>query len=202
MMVKVCGITNADDALAAVAAGASALGFNFYRKSPRYVAPAIARSVAGQVASVLRVGVFVNELPAEIERVMAESGMDVAQIYLGPLPTGVRTWRARNVDETFDALELAELAPEAFLLDAPAPGVHGGTGHVFDWSRVPTVTRRIVLAGGLDASNVARAIAIARPWGVDACSRLEIAPGRKDHRKVKDFVEAALSQSCHGEVHV
>ena len=190
MIVKICGITNLEDALAAVNAGASALGFNFYPKSPRYINPAIARAIADEVPTVLKVGVFVNE-PA-VEQLMQESGMDVAQIYLSSLPPGLRTWRARNVDATFQASELDDPAPEAFLLDAPAPGVHGGTGHTFDWSRVPSVNRKIVLAGGLDASNVVRAIQIARPWGVDACSKLETAPGRKDHQKMRDFIEAAM----------
>lgn len=193
MIVKVCGITNAEDALAAIAAGATALGFNFYRKSPRYISPAAARVIAAQTTGALRVGVFVNESPADIERVMSESGMDVAQVYLGPLPLRIRTWRARNVDASFMPEELEDTVPEAFLLDAPAPiGVHGGTGHAFDWSRVPSVNRKIVLAGGLDASNVARAVRIARPWGVDACSKLESSPGRKDHKKVRDFIEAAM----------
>ena len=190
MIVKICGITNLEDALAAVNAGASALGFNFYPKSPRYINPAIARAIADEVPTVLKVGVFVNE-PA-VEQLMQESGMDVAQIYLSPLPPGLRTWRARNVDATFQASELDDPAPEAFLLDAPAPGVHGGTGHTFDWSRVPSINRKIVLAGGLDASNVVCAIQIARPWGVDACSKLETAPGRKDHQKMRDFIEAAM----------
>ena len=189
MIVKVCGITNVDDALAAVETGASALGFNFYPKSPRYIQPAVARLLADRVAGVLRVGVFVNE--PEVARIMEESGMDVAQVYLSALPTGFRSWRARNVDATFQPSELDDTVPEAFLLDAPAPGVHGGTGHTFDWSRVPSVNRKIVLAGGLDALNVARAIAIAKPWGVDACSKLELAPGRKDHQKMRDFIEAA-----------
>ena len=193
MIVKVCGITNAEDALAAVDAGASALGFNFYPNSSRYVSPRGARAVADQVSSALRVGVFVNESVEAVAQVMAESGLDVAQIYLGSLPTEMRTWRARNVDAAFDAAELIDPVPEAFLLDAPAPGVHGGTGHTFDWSRVPAVNRRIVLAGGLDASNVAQAIAIAKPWGVDACSRLESAPGRKDHKKMKEFIENAMA---------
>lgn len=193
MIVKVCGITNAEDALAAIHAGASALGFNFYPKSPRYITPAAALLIADQLGKVLRVGVFVNEPVDQVARSMTESGMDVAQIYLGQLPENVRTWRARNVDATFQTIELDDPTPEAFLLDAPAPvGVHGGTGHAFDWSRVPSVNRKIVLAGGLDASNVARAIQIAKPWGVDACSKLECAPGRKDHQKVRDFIEAAM----------
>ena len=191
MIVKVCGITNGEDALAAAEAGASALGFNFYPRSPRYVQPWAARDIPS-FGGVWRVGVFVDEPIEEVLRIMEVAGMDVAQVYGAALPDGVRVWRARNVDATFDASELEDPAPEAFLLDAPAPGVHGGTGNVFDWSRVPTVNRKIVLAGGLDASNVARAIAIAKPWGVDACSRLEIAPGRKDHKRVKDFIEAAM----------
>ena len=192
MMVKVCGITNAEDALAAVDAGVSALGFNFYLKSPRFIRPDAARVIADQVPAVLRVGVFVNETADFIQRCMDASGMDVAQVYVSALPPGLRTWRARNVDVTFETSELNDPAPEAFLLDAPAPGVHGGTGHTFDWRLVPMVQRRIVLAGGLDASNVARAIAIAKPWGVDSCSKLESAPGRKDHKKVRDFIEAAM----------
>jgi phosphoribosylanthranilate isomerase len=192
MIVKVCGITTLEDAQACVDAGATALGFNFYPKSPRYVKPEVARGIADSLP-VLRVGVFVNEAPEDVVEIMNISGMDVAQIYSGPLPKGVRTWRARNVDTTFDATELNDPQPEAFLLDAPAPGVHGGTGHTFDWSRVPSVNRNIVLAGGLDASNVARAIEIAKPWGVDACSKLESSPGRKDYKRVRDFIEAAMA---------
>ncbi|HEY3738528.1 MAG TPA: phosphoribosylanthranilate isomerase [Bryobacteraceae bacterium] len=193
MIVKICGITNLEDALAAVDAGASAVGFNFYPKSPRYVRPEFAGAIAERVSGVLRVGVFVNETPDHVVRVMDVASMDVAQIYLGAIPSQIRSWRARNVDATFDASELDDPMPEAFLLDAPAPGVHGGTGHTFDWSRVPAVNRKIVLAGGLDALNVARAVAIAKPWGVDACSRLEIAPGRKDHKRMRDFIEAAMA---------
>lgn len=193
MLVKICGITNYDDAMAAVDAGANALGFNFYPPSPRYVKPDIARAIADQLPpEVLRVGVFVRESANFIERVSADAGIAVAQVYHGQLPASMRTWRARNVDASFDRRELDDPQPEAFLLDAPAPeGVHGGTGHTFDWSRVPEIARRIVLAGGLDASNVERAIAIARPWGVDACSRLESSPGRKDHQKMRMFVKAA-----------
>ena len=192
MIVKVCGITNLDDALAAVDAGAAALGFNFCLGSPRYIQPSMARPISEQVSSVLRVGVFVRTPTEEVERVMAESGMDVAQIYLADLPPKMRTWRARNMDSTFRAAELNDPAPEAFLLDAAAYGSQGGTGHTFDWSRVPSVNRKIVLAGGLDPSNVAQAIAIAKPWGVDACSKLESSPGRKDHKRVRDFIEAAM----------
>src|SRR2546421_672062 len=120
MIVKICGITNVDDAFAAVEAGATALGFNFYPKSSRYIAPAEARMIAVRT-TVLRVGVFVNETAEAVIKTMKESHMDIAQIYLSPLPGGVRTWRARNVDATFHPDELNDSAPEAFLLDAPAP---------------------------------------------------------------------------------
>ena len=198
MIVKICGITNLEDAVAAVEAGAHAIGFNFYPRSPRYIRPAAAHAITTALpANVLRVGVFVHETITEVRRMMETAGMNIAQIHHGETPaTGLlRWWRARNVDETFRASDLNEDGSEAFLLDAPAPGVYGGTGQVFDWSRVPTSGKRIVLAGGLDASNVASAIATARPWGVDACSRLESAPGKKDHQKLKDFVQAAVQSS-------
>ena len=201
MIVKICGITSAEDAAVSIDAGAHALGFNFFSRSPRYIRPVVAATI-GTFGQVLRVGVFVHEPVEEILRIMEVAELDVAQIHHGDLPHGVRTWRARNVDNTFTATELDEAGPEAFLLDAPAPGVYGGTGQVFDWSRISSLppsfesdrrTPKIVLAGGLDASNVASAIRTARPWGVDACSKLESAPGKKDHQKVRDFVRSALS---------
>jgi phosphoribosylanthranilate isomerase len=194
VIVKICGITNLEDAASAVAAGAHALGFNFYPRSPRYIRPAEARAIVRELpAHVLRVGVFVHEPEFEVARIMEAAGMNIAQIHHGALPAGQRAWRARSVDDTFSPADLNEDGPEAFLLDAPAPGGYGGTGRVFDWTRVPSVGRRIVLAGGLDASNVEQAIATVRPWGVDACSRLESAPGRKDHQRVREFIQAAVS---------
>jgi len=121
MIVKVCGITNAEDALAAVEAGASALGFNFYPKSPRFIQPDEARVIAEQVSTVVRVGVFVDVDPAEIIRLMNIAMMDVAQVYRSTLPKGVRTWRARNVDASFHASELEDSEPEAFYWTRPRP---------------------------------------------------------------------------------
>jgi phosphoribosylanthranilate isomerase len=186
MIVKVCGITRREDAEAAVAAGASALGFIFYPKSPRYVEPAKAANLA-QGLDIWKVGVFVEETAASIEAVMRAAKLDVAQIYGGSAPSKTRVWKAFRINAGFDSA-LAEDA-EAVLLDGPANGIS------FDWGLAQSATGKVIVAGGLDASNVAEAIQAAKPWGVDASSRLESAPGVKDHEKVRQFVEAALKAS-------
>lgn len=179
MMVKVCGITNQEDADAA--AGADAIGFNFYPKSPRYVRPDVA---AGIHTTALRVGVFVDLPAAEVASIAAEARLDVVQLH-GSEQVGdylpLRVWKAFRV-----TLGDAEGA-EAVLLDGPAPG----SGEAFDWSRVGATEVRLILAGGLGPDNVAEAIRQVRPWGVDACSRIESAPGKKDHDKMRRFIEAA-----------
>lgn len=191
MIVKICGITNIEDARAAIAAGANALGFNFYPKSPRYISFDTARAIVATVpAAILKVGVYVNEAPAEQA---AQLELDVLQVHgeLTQYPTA-RLWKAVSVKTGFDAEMLNNPQAEAFLLDAPAGDEYGGTGRTFDWQLVRHLDRRIIVAGGLDASNVAQAIAVAQPWGVDACSRLESAPGKKDSHKMAAFIEAAL----------
>ena len=185
MMIKVCGITRREDAEAAVEAGASALGFIFYAKSPRYVTPSTAAALGEGLKNILKVGVFVDESPAAIESVMRSARLDVAQIYGKTYPEKVkRVWKAfRPADGV-----VADGA-EAILLDGPANGIS------FDWSSAIDPDHKIIVAGGLDASNVAEAIRIAEPWGVDASSRLESAPGIKDHQKVRRFIEAARKVS-------
>jgi phosphoribosylanthranilate isomerase len=192
MMVKICGITTREDALAAAEAGASALGFNFYAKSPRYIAPEAAGEIGALLpGNILRVGVFVNESPAFVAAASAAAGLNVVQLH-GGAGGGIRVWRACRVDEAFGADSLDDPSAEAFLLDTPSANLHGGTGRTFDWNIARGTGKRIILAGGLDASNVRLAIETAKPWGVDACSRLESSPGRKDARKVREFVKAAL----------
>lgn len=194
MMVKICGITNLEDALAAVAGGASALGFNFWPRSPRYIAPGRAAEIAGALpAAVWKAGVFVNEPRApEIAR---EAGLDIVQLHgdetPAAYPAGFRVWKAARVEAGFDLAAWRDCQAEALLLDGPAGALYGGAGATFDWS-IARTGRKIVLAGGLDAANVRAAIEQARPWGVDACSRLESAPGRKDHRRMAAFLAAAL----------
>jgi phosphoribosylanthranilate isomerase len=190
MIVKICGITRREDAEVAVEAGADALGFIFYKPSPRYVAPEKARQL-GDGLNVWKVGVFVNESPAFVESVMNEAALDVMQIY-GPLPdrlkSGMRLWQAIRMPES-GAFEWTPGYGEATLLDGPSNGV------AFNWNRISEFHEKLIIAGGLDASNVAEAIRIAEPWGVDASSRLESAPGVKDHEKVRRFIKAARESS-------
>jgi len=226
MTIKICGITNPEDALAATAAGATALGFNFYSRSPRYIAPERAAQIATP-AGVRRVGVFVNEPAARVEEIARIARLDVAQLHgdeqPADYPDALVVWKAVRVTEDFDLSLYAECPAEALLLDGPASGLYGGAGKAFDWSVLgwlagesacPTMASKglpacgagafacqpggasgsplpIILAGGLDASNVARAVALAHPWGVDACSRIEETPGKKDHQKMIDFLQAA-----------
>lgn len=193
MIVKVCGITNLDDALMAVDAGANTLGFNFYFKSPRRVLESIAQQIIEELPpTVCKVGIFVSDSPQQILRTAVEVGLDVAQVYGDQIPRGFRIWKARSVDLEFNASDLPGDC-EAYVFDAPAPGVYGGTGETFDWHRVRGAPYRFIVAGGLDATNVRAAIDQAQPWGVDACSKLESAPGRKDPQKVREFVKAALN---------
>ncbi len=191
MMVKICGITNREDALAAVDAGASAIGFNFYRQSPRYISHTGAAMIGEKIpANVWKVGVFVNESPETIARIMIDAGLDVAQLHGISSARGFRIWQAISAEDP-QMLASAE-GVEAVLIDS-TDGVTGGSGNTWDWSKAPHLKQKIIIAGGLDAENVRTAIEQARPWGVDACSRIERAPGLKDHDKMRKFITAALN---------
>jgi phosphoribosylanthranilate isomerase len=196
MILKICGITNAEDAEAAIACGANAIGFNFYPRSPRYIAPERAAAIA-TAPGVRRVGVFVNEPAARVDELARAARLDTAQLHgaesPADYPAAVAVWKAVQVTGDVDLVRAAECPAEALVLDGPAGELYGGSGKAFDWSLVGQAcsTVRIIVAGGLDASNVACAVALARPWGVDACSRIESAPGKKDHQKMKEFLAAA-----------
>jgi phosphoribosylanthranilate isomerase len=144
---------------------------------------------------VRRVGVFVNEARSRVEEIARIAGLDVAQLHgeeiIDEYPAAVAVWKAARVSVGFSFAKFADSPAEAFLLDGPAGELYGGAGMSFDWQLARATVRRIVLAGGLDASNVEEAVAIARPWGVDACSRIESAPGKKDHKKMLEFVRTA-----------
>lgn len=188
MIIKICGITNQEDATAAVEGGANALGFNFYSGSPRCVTPQVAAAIATP-SGVRRVGVFVNESPARVEEIARTAALDTAQLHgtetPNEYPAGIAVWKAARIT---GALDLADLGPaEAVLLDGPA------SGQTFDWNIARHIAGRVILAGGLDASNVARAIELVHPWGVDTCSRIESVPGKKDHRKMNEFLQAAMA---------
>ena len=194
MILKICGITNPEDAAAAIGAGANAIGFNFYSGSPRCVAPERAAEIAS-AAGVRRVGVFVNASPVRVEEIARIASLDVAQLHgdetAAEYPSGVAVWKAARVGPGFDFSAYRDSPAEALVLDGPAGEHYGGAGKTFDWGLAAAAPRPIILAGGLDASNVGEAIARAHPWGVDACSRIESAPGRKDHQKMKEFLNAA-----------
>jgi phosphoribosylanthranilate isomerase len=197
MMVKICGITNREDALAAAEGGAAALGFNFYPKSPRYISPIEAARIAEALPTgVWKVGVFVNPSAQDLAWVSEAAGLDVVQLHGDHAPAALapRVWRAFHVDPSFNTAQMEAYDAEAYLLDAPSAELYGGTGKTFDWPLAANTGKRIILAGGLDADNVRAAIRAARPWGVDACSRLEVSPGRKDHVEMARFLKAALSE--------
>ena len=197
MMVKICGITNREDALAAVKAGANAIGLNFYRESPRYLSPTCAALIAGALpAGILKVGVFVDDTAQEITRIALAVGLDVAQLHGNASCPTLPTWRAVPISAELEFLDLEEEgAAQAYLLDTAAKSLHGGTGLTFRWQLARQAalgtSKPIIVAGGLDETNVQIAIAEAQPWGVDVCSRIESSPGKKDHERMKKFIQAA-----------
>ena len=185
-VIKVCGITRREDALAAIDAGATALGFIFAESSPRYVTPQRAAEL-GEGLAICKVGVFVDESAVSVEAMMRAAKLDVAQVYGGGAPEGVRVWRAYRIGADQEVSRGPGGPPhtEAILLD----GLRNGQS--FDWTLARGAAERVIVAGGLDASNVAEAIRAAEAWGVDASSKLESSPGVKDHDKVRRFVAAA-----------
>lgn len=192
MIVKVCGITNAMDALTARDAGADALGFNFWPGSPRYLKD---RSFLKDLPrDIWRVGLFVDEDPERVRDLMAEHELDIAQLHkMGSIP-GLRVWKALAAKSGLTQAMIDAAEAEAVVVDTPAGELEGGTGRTFDWGLVEGLKGKIVLAGGLDAENVGQAIRRLKPWGVDACSRLEAEPGKKDRERMRAFIEAARKE--------
>lgn len=199
--IKICGITNLADALHAAAAGADALGFNFYRKSSRYIEPDEARRIIEQLPpEILCVGVFVNEAqPADVRRVAAQAGVTAVQLHGDESPayvkslTGTLVIKALRVDDDFQPEDAGRFETDAVLLDAFHQGARGGTGKIFNWmiaQRTKTMVARLYLAGGLTPENVAEAIKTVEPFAVDTCSGVERAPGQKDARRLHAFVAA------------
>lgn len=196
--VKICGITNAEDALAAVEFGADALGFVFYRGSPRYVTPEQAREVVRAVPTfVTTVGVFVDEPSEEVERTMRHAGIDVAQFHGHEPPEAClvphRAIKAIRVKELSDLEPLKHYRVSAFLLDTYTPELLGGTGRIFNWDIAVDAKQfgRIILAGGLTPDNVAQAVQWVHPYAVDVSSGVEEDKGKKDHGLLRAFVKNA-----------
>jgi phosphoribosylanthranilate isomerase len=200
--VKVCGITNAEDALVAVEAGADALGFIFYENSPRYVVPAVAANIIAELPPLVTpVGVFVNEGLATVRSIMDTCGLAMAQLHGDEKVSYCRelarpAMKALRLKDRGSLLALAEYqgrgGVRGFVLDTFSELAYGGTGQITDWGLAADVAKStpILLAGGLTPDNVIEAIRTVRPYGVDVSSGVESAPGKKDHAKIRAFVDA------------
>jgi phosphoribosylanthranilate isomerase len=200
--VKICGITNLSDAQAAVKAGADALGFNFYEKSPRFVSTKTATEISRALPPfTLRVGVFVNPAGELVQRAIAECGLNLLQFHGEEPPElctqfGLMNMKAFRIRDTGSLKQLPKFQTDAWLLDAYSSDTFGGTGETFNWDlaiEVQKLGKPVFLAGGLTPENVAEAIQKVRPFGVDVSSGVESAPGKKDHAKLRAFIDAAKS---------
>ncbi len=198
--VKICGITNSADALAAIDAGANLLGFNFYEKSPRHVTEAEAARIRARLPKKIEaVGIFVNASPADVTALRKSLKLDAVQLHGDETPDSVAqiarlipVIKAFRVEPEFPLATLDEY-PEAFafLFDAAHTGQYGGTGRTTDWdvARRAALNRRIILAGGLKVENVAAAVRIVRPYGIDVASGVESEPGKKDPGLLHEFIQ-------------
>jgi phosphoribosylanthranilate isomerase len=213
--VKICGITNLEDAQVAVQFGADLLGFVFYPPSPRYVTPEGVREIVPQIRPISNlqsstsiphfVGVFVDQGPEVVAHILDFCGLNYAQLHGAEPPETVTTLMERKlgVIKAFRVRDEASLAQieryraTAYLLDTYVPGQPGGTGHHFDWTLAVRAVKYgpVILAGGLTPDNVAEAVRTIHPWGVDVSSGVEAEPGRKDHDRLRRFIAAAKSNN-------
>lgn len=207
--LKVCGVTSLDDARAAIDCGAEYLGFNFYTKSPRYIAPASARAVIERLPNdIICAGVFVNESrPEDVAEILRVSGARVAQLHGDESPDycalvgAGRVIKALRIGDDFDARRVLDYPAAAILLDAFDAKLYGGTGKTTNWetAREAAELTRVFLAGGLSPDNIAEAIRSVEPFAVDVNSGVESAPGRKDAgklRKLKEEMERASGRAA------
>lgn len=200
--VKICGITNLDDARAAIEAGADALGFIFFKGSPRYVEVDAAAEIIRQAPPFVScVGVFVDEAPEGMRMQMQRAGIHTVQLH-GKESPEICAQVSGSVIKAFRVKDLGTLAElprykvSAFLLDSYVPGQLGGTGARFNWEiavQAKAFGTPVILAGGLTVENIADAVAKVRPYGVDVSSGVETSPGRKNHEKVREFIRRAKS---------
>jgi phosphoribosylanthranilate isomerase len=200
--VKICGITNWIDARRAIEGGARLLGFNFYTASPRYISPAKARQIVRRLPKgISTVGIFVNETEPRTLEIARAVGLDYLQLsgeespgMVARLARSVPVIKVVRVKKPFRAAQLAPFKrASALLLDGFDGRLRGGTGKTFDWDIARRAKRygRIFLAGGLTPGNVGAAIRAAKPYAVDVCSGVESKPGKKDPKRLKDFLRAA-----------
>lgn len=196
--IKICGITNMEDALAAVDYGADALGFVFYKKSPRYITPEKAKEIISNLPPfITTVGVFANEDPERMREILDFAGIDVMQLHGDEPPDICYIWhrviKALRVSDFSDLKPLEVCRASAFLLDTYSAESYGGTGQIFNWDIAVDAKRfgRIILSGGLNPDNIERAIRYVKPYAVDVSSGIEEEKGKKDLKKMKEFIERA-----------
>lgn len=200
---KICGITNLEDALVSIDAGCDALGFVFYKKSPRYISPERARAITRKLPkNIIKVGVFVNSREKTIKHVAKACGLDILQFHGNESPEfcgrfkGYKIIRAFRIKDALSLKNILKYRPFAYLFDTFVKSKVGGTGKIFDWRLVrhlDGIKRPIFLSGGLTERNVKEAINCVKPDWVDVSSSVEAALGKKDHRKVRNFIKAAKS---------
>lgn len=201
--IKICGITNLEDALLSVQLGADQLGFNFYKNSSRFLTPERARSIIDEIpTNVLKIGVFVNESVESVCEIASFAGLDAIQLHGDEdngfmervhTESGLPVIKVFRISPDFTTGDATHCSAEAILLDKYSPREVGGTGETFDWTvaqRVRPLVDRLYLAGGLTPLNVGKAIEMVRPYAVDVCSGIESEPGKKDPEKLKRFVAA------------
>ena len=196
LKIKICGITNLDDALAAADAGADALGFNFYKKSPRYIEPEKATEIIAQLPPfMMPVGVFVNEREDRIREIQHKTCIQAIQLHGDESPEFCqrfenRVIKAFQVKDKESLKVMAHYHVGAFLLDSYHEALRGGTGATFDWhlAVVAKTFGKIILAGGLTPENVAEAVKLVQPYAVDVAGGVEKEKGIKDHAKLKKFI--------------
>lgn len=195
--IKICGITNADDALAAVDMGADLLGFNFYPKSKRYITVDKAHAIINKLPTFVdTVGLFVNATTEEVREVVGEGMLNWIQLHGDETPefcdslsdVGVKIIKAIRVRSKKDIKSVKNFFTDVILLDAYDAKLYGGTGKVFDWKLVSNIQQRIFLAGGITPENAVKAIEVG-VYGIDVCSGIESEPGKKDHEKMRRLFE-------------
>jgi len=195
--VKICGITNHEDAVAALQMGADLLGFNFYRESPRYIAPEKAEAIVNKLPAFIDIaGVFVNSPLEEVREITSQCQLDWVQLHGDENPEfcrwlaydSIKTMKAIRVKEAEDIKDADNYFTDAILLDAYDPGKYGGTGLTFDWNIIGHIGKRVFLAGGINPENAVAAMELG-VYGIDVCSGIESEPGRKDHDKMKTLFD-------------
>ena len=197
--VKVCGMTNLKDALVAVEEGADAVGFIFYKKSPRSVTMKLVREIILELPPFVdTVGVFVDETAEQINKIADNCNLDLIQLHGNESPTFCKRMRRRvikafRVKDMQSVKKLSSYQVSGFLLDTFSESLQGGTGKVFDWNLALPAKKMgpVIMAGGLTPNNVQQAIRQVRPYGVDVCSGVESQPGIKDHKKIRAFLKNA-----------